>query len=382
MDFTGFGWIVFWVFAVGAAAAAFTWTRAMKKRSGRGPRLYMEGLRALVEGDDHVAFERLKATINEDSDNIDAYIKLGDLLRRRGRLDSATRIHEDLTLRLGLPPADVIAIQKSLALDHIAAGNVNEAESSLRKILELDKHSAWAHDQLVTVFLKAGKFEEAFEARRSGARRANEKPGQALALYKTLAGHKLATEGKGHDARLFYKEALNHDEDCLPAMLYIGDAYQQDGRLDDAVEWWTRFANANPKTAYIVFDRLERGYFELGQYGGITRFYERILDADPANTDALIALADLSVKKGDHDEAVRQCRQALDNDPDNIPARAGLIRSFVQHKDLKQASVEIDAMLESAHFHPTGYVCTQCGHTEPEPAWYCPKCKAVGSFGV
>ena len=33
----------------------------------RAPRLYMEGLRALIEGDDHVAFERLKAAVNEDS---------------------------------------------------------------------------------------------------------------------------------------------------------------------------------------------------------------------------------------------------------------------------------------------------------------------------
>ena len=59
MDFTGFGWIVFWVFALGAAAAAFGWTRTLKRRTGQAPRLYMEALRALVEGDDHTAFERL-----------------------------------------------------------------------------------------------------------------------------------------------------------------------------------------------------------------------------------------------------------------------------------------------------------------------------------
>ena len=70
------------MFALGAAAAAFGWTRTLKKRTGQAPRLYMEALRALVEGDDHTAFERLKATVNEDSHNLDAYIKLGDLLRR------------------------------------------------------------------------------------------------------------------------------------------------------------------------------------------------------------------------------------------------------------------------------------------------------------
>jgi lipopolysaccharide biosynthesis regulator YciM len=257
-----------------------------------------------------------------------------------------------------------------------------DAESSLHKIIGEDKNHAWALDQLVTVYEKSGQFEEAYEARRNGLKRTGETGGRILALYKVLAGRQLAADGQGHDARLLYKEALNHDQNCLPALLYVGDAYKQDNRLDDAVEWWTRFADANPQSAHVVFDRLERAYFDLGQYGEVTRFYERLLEADPANTTALIALAELSIKKGDQEAALRQCRQAIEIEPDNLPARAGIIRTLVQEKMFDHASEEIDAMLATAVFRPHGYECAGCGHTEPEPAWQCPKCKAVDSFGV
>ena len=101
MDLTGYGWTIFWVVAFGVASAAIIWTRTQKRRVSQAPRFYTEALRALVEGDDQTAFERLKAVVTEDSSNLDAYLKLGDLLRRRGRIDKAIKVHEDLTLRLG-----------------------------------------------------------------------------------------------------------------------------------------------------------------------------------------------------------------------------------------------------------------------------------------
>src|SRR3990172_614675 len=106
MDLTGYGLTLFWAVALGVAAAAILWTQTHKRRASQAPRMYLEALRAIVDGDDHTAFERLKAVVTEDSNYLDAYLKLGDLLRRRGRHDRAIRVHEDLTLRLGLPKDD------------------------------------------------------------------------------------------------------------------------------------------------------------------------------------------------------------------------------------------------------------------------------------
>lgn len=380
MDFTGFGWSIFWIFAIGAALFAYAWTRSSRSRKSQAPKLYMDALRALVDGDDHLAFERLKMTANEDSSNIDAYLKLGDLLRKRGKFDRAIRVHEELTLRLGLSKSAQIAVHKALAQDYLGAANYQQAESSLLKILELDKEYLWAANQLVTLYETTGRFEEAYEARKTSLKISGQKDGQSLALYKTLAGTKLAAQGKKHEARVEYKDALSHDPNCIPALLYIGDAYWEDGRADEAVEWWMRLANAHPAAAHLVFERLEKAYFELGQYGEITKIYDRIIEKNPNNTTALIGLADLALKKGDFDRALQQYRHVLEVDADNVAARAGIISALARMKRWPQVADEVDHLLDAAAFAESDYICSKCGHREHEATWYCPSCKAVGSF--
>lgn len=380
MDLTGYGWTIFWVVAFGVASAAIIWTRTQKRRVSQAPQLYTEALRALVDGDDQLAFERLKAVVTEDSSNLDAYLKLGDLLRRRGRVDRAIRVHEELTVRLGLSKAEMIAVNKSLAQDYLAAENLDAAESSLKKILDVDRDHRWAADKLLRILEKKEQFDEAFALCREELKRSGQSDGRRLALYKTLSGVRIDADGQGHNARLLYKEALGHNAQCLPALLYIGDSYWKEGRQTDAVEWWNKFAEAEPRAAHMVFERLRKAYFEMGRYGEISQVYEKTLDADSANRWALLGLAEMALKKGELDNALAQYRRVLDTDSDNVTARAGIVRVLIKQKKLPEAADEIESFLEAGPFHHAGHTCRRCGHQVDEAVWQCPKCKAVESF--
>ena len=380
MDFTGFGWSIFWIFGLGAALFAYLWSRSMRRRASQAPRLYMEALKALVDGDDRLAFDRLKMTVTEDSNNLDAYLKLGDLLRKRGRHDRAIRVHEELTLRLGMSKPALVGVQKSLALDYLAAGNLQHAESSLQKIIELDKENLWAWNHLVELYETSERFDEAFDARKTILKISGQKDGQSLALYKTLQGAKLANEGKRSDARGEFRDALNYDGQSIPALLYLGDAYWDEGRPGDAVEWWSKLATTHPESAHLVFSRLERAYFDLGQYGEITKFYEKVLESHPNSTTALLGLADLSLKKGELDRAMTQYRHVLDIEAANIPARAGIVSALARMKRWPQVAEEVDRLLGGKSITGTSFTCGKCGHPEPEPVWFCPSCKHVGPY--
>jgi lipopolysaccharide biosynthesis regulator YciM len=334
----------------------------------------------MVDGDDQTAFERLKAVVTEDSSNLDAYLKLGDLLRRRGRIDKAIRVHEELTIRLGLSKTDQIAVHKALAQDHLAADDLDAAESSLRQILQTDKEHHWGTEQLIRVLEKRGNFEEAFDLRRVELKRAGQSDEHQLAIYKSLRGVKTDENGRGHEARVFFKEALGHDSRCLPALLYLGDSYWRERRHEDAVEWWTKFAETEPHAAHMVFERLRKAYFEMGRYGEISQIYEKTLEADPTNIEALLGLAELALKKVELDNALAQYRHILDTDGENVAARAGIVRVLIEQKKVPSAAKEIDALLETAPFRHRGYTCQRCGHRTTEPLWHCPKCLSVDSF--
>ncbi len=61
--------------------------------------LYTEALEALLQGDSDSAFEKLRELIREDTENVRAYLKLGDIFRQRGQAEQAIKIHRSLTFR-------------------------------------------------------------------------------------------------------------------------------------------------------------------------------------------------------------------------------------------------------------------------------------------
>ena len=61
----------------------FLYDKRKKVKQGKDPQKYIEGLIALLEGKDEVAFNRFRDVVSEDSSNIDAYIRIGNILRPR-----------------------------------------------------------------------------------------------------------------------------------------------------------------------------------------------------------------------------------------------------------------------------------------------------------
>jgi len=384
MENTGFFfnpglWLLLVVLVVAAGAAVY-FTRTRRRTQEGDSHLYIEALQAMVAGADSTAFSKLKEVVAAQTDNLDAYINLGDILRKHKKVDRATRIHKELTLREGLTSRQRRAILRSLALDYVAAENTEAAQRTLSEILSIDKSDLWAAERLVRLYEDSERWEEAFQMRSQIDHRLGQDHRDVLALYKVFAGEQFVRKNDGHKARLAYKEALGFDEKCLPALSAMGDAYFADGRLDDAVEWWSKLIKMEPRAGYLVFDRLKKAYFELGQYGEITRVFEKTLEDDPKNLPALSGLAEIARKKGDMREAESYYRRILDVDPDNVMARTGLIGIQVDQKDTAGALQEIDHLLQSLPFKPRGFRCRKCSYKSPEPVWRCPQCKELNSF--
>ncbi len=365
--------------AVAAGVVYFTRTRRRSDMSDS--QLYIEALQAMVAGEDATAFSKLKEVVAVRTDNLDAYIQLGDILRKHKKIDRATRVHQELTLREGLSPRQQRAIYRSLTLDYIASGNAAAAEQALAELLKADKSDLWAAERLVRLYEDDGRWEEAFKMRSQIDRRLrNERP-DVLALYKVYAGEQiLKNAGDGHKARMAFKEALDLDRACLPAYLGIGETYYDGQQLEDAVEWWSKVLEIQPRAGYLVFERLKKAYFELGQYGEMTRVFEKTLEDDTKNLPAMSGLGEIARKKGDLREAESHYRRMLEIDPDNVAARAGLIGILKDSGETDGAIGEIDHLLQTLPFRPRGYRCRKCSYKTFEPLWRCPECKSFNSF--
>jgi lipopolysaccharide biosynthesis regulator YciM len=324
------------VFVFGALAFYLMYERFYKKTQSIEPTMYVEALRNLLDGKQESAFTKLRQVVAEDANNIDAYLRLGHLLREHNRADRALQVHKDLTLRYGLTRADKVAILRELASDYLALNDLVTADAALKELTSLDPDNHWGYVTRLRLQEKAGQWEEAYETAVQLLKLEGNKSKTPLARYKCQQGEQLYKAREYHKARIAYKEAIGLDPTFVPAYLAVGDSYREEERFEDAVNFWVKLIEAVPEQAHVVIDRLKNALFTLGRFGEIVEICHAILEHSPKNLEARRALAEFHVKKGDLDAAEEMLASILDEQPEDPFAIVELVRIYLEQGDQKR----------------------------------------------
>jgi len=296
---------------------------------------YTRGLTALIERRPRLALQALKEAVQHDSENLDAYIRLGDLLRESGDVSRALAVHRDLTVRPRLVDTDRIRILESLTKDYLAAERFEEAGTSAERLREIQRVNRFAYDALRRVAEALEDWDRAVQAVDDEVRTTGDGGDPRRALYRVTVGRRELEAGSTDSARKRFEEAIKLDSDCLPAYVMLGDMDEASGNLEKAVDRWKDMALRDPSRAREVFPRLERAFFELGQFGEVISFYREILHrtvADDAGP-ALLALAEIHRRKGEQAEAEGFVREALEVDPADPMAHRLQIKLALDKED-------------------------------------------------
>ncbi len=344
---------------------------------------YILGLMSLLDGRDDDAFEYFHKSVTEDTDNVDSYLRLGYILRKKGLLDRAFQIHKELSLRAHLSDSRKLEIQEAMIDDLFTAEKYKEAGRMLRDFLVKDSKNIRILERLLDVYVRTEDWVNAIPTAEKLSKLDKEKYNRKfLSLFKILEGKAYAEKGDGHKARIIYKEALNLDKHCAFAYLYIGDAYINDNRLDDAVTWWKKLCEQIPSKGYICFDRLESALFELGKFSVIAEIYLRIIEHDQKNIRALQALARIQIKMGKIPESINNLNKVLDIDSSNKYAALELFKLYKQENQYTEITSIVEKCCDFSSVDKGKFECSNCGNKEYEPILVCPECKKVDTYDI
>ena len=92
----------------------------------------------MLKADKSRAITLLRDVVKEDSNHIEAYIQLGNIIRDDNP-QQALKIHQTLTVRPNLDTYIRLEIFKSLAEDYECIGNFNKAKKEAESILKINK---------------------------------------------------------------------------------------------------------------------------------------------------------------------------------------------------------------------------------------------------
>jgi len=301
--------------------------------------LYVEALIDLLNNEQIQAFTKLRQVVAEDSHNIDAYLRLGKILRDNKKPDRALQVHKDLTLRSRLTAEEKSSVLRHLAEDYIALKDFDTAEAALKERIRIKPHDRWAYEELLKIQETSNKWEEAYETASQILKIESNKSKKPLAVYKYHMGEEFYKKKDFHKARVLFKDALGLDPLYVPAFLSVGDSYCEEKRFEDAINFWKKLISIIPGQGHLVINRLKKTLYDLGRYGELSQICQSILNHDPENLEARLTLAEFSKKKGDLETAREILEKIIEDHHDSLISIMELIRIYLEKGDLKKLNV-------------------------------------------
>ena len=237
---------------------------------------------------------------------------LGNLYREKGQVGKAITVHQSLLQRPRLTRLEHAHVLLCLGLDYKRGGFVDRALEAFNEVLRLDPKNEYALVNLQKLHEEQHQWTEAYDTRRrlSTLTKTGE-PSQNQAILAFLdneIGLEAMRRKDYPEAIRRFDAAIDLDARAVPAYLNLGDVRVAQGKDQDAAAIWEKLIEVAPDRAYLAFDRLEALAVRTGSPERFTRVCRRLIDENPQDWRARLALSRHLAASG---RAARRARPAV-----------------------------------------------------------------------
>ena len=338
--------IVLTVLAIVAAGGVFAYFTSRPKPRKNSDSLYTDALNAIVRGDSDGAMRLLRDVVRQDTDHLDAYLQLGDILREEGNPQQAIKVHHSLTVRPGLSGFMRMQIHKSLAQDYMTVNEPVQAKKEAEMILNIDKKDVWATEFLLDIAEQNQDWGRAAQLVKALEKVKNEADVTRLARFKVYEGMEKFENDDRVSAEGCFQKAITMAPNFGLPHLYLGNLFSENRDLVKAIDHWEQYALLDTKNGSSVYSKIEAALFDLGRFSEVEKFYQRALEKNPENLDALAKIANVLEEKGERQKALELVEEALNSYEGSVKLRLMKLKLSLQAVSPPQLAQQIDEMIE------------------------------------
>ncbi len=332
---------------------------------------YLKGLNFLLNEQTDQALEHFLKMVRVDDKTIETHFALGSLFRRRGEVDRAIRIHQNIIARPDLAAEQRDQALFSLAKDYLKAGLLDRAEKLFVRLSQGSRYQVEALENLCRIYEQEKEWQKAIDA------------GQQL---EVLAGRSLALQIAHYYCEL--AEAAAVAKDYGAARQFVKNA--QTGRPRTLRGALTRAHIARDtddnKTALRLYHRIidEHTYLIAEALPEIVAIYTKENQL-PELEKALKAM----LKKNPEMNSL-VAYSAIVNNIGGIPVIDDCVKKYMLEEPTLREFVDVqkltdgdqpalgkirNALSKIASASPR-YQCQECGFSSQRLLWQCPSCRS------
>jgi lipopolysaccharide biosynthesis regulator YciM len=350
-----------------------------EKKAREVTAIYREGVGRLLSGDIKKAHILLQKALDRDPSRVESYLALANV-HVQGKNPQQG---EALLLKAKeLEPRSLEVLFK-LATTYEEMNKIGEAGKVYEDILAIDSGNRKALRNFRDLYIKQEKWKEALDLQKRVLKtvpkspRLEEEKQKYLSLRYEVAALNLA-ENQIDKANSEFKDIIKQAPDFTPARVSLGDAYQAQGRPEDAAKVWQEGYRVLAKSVFL--SRLEDLYMGAEDPATLLSFYRSYLAENKDDLMLRLFYGKLCLRLEMVDEALEQL-YAVESAGAEFPQIHLLLAEAHRRRDRIDESInEYKKALGVNTQLSLGYVCDTCGTFSPEWQSRCQKCGTWGSF--
>lgn len=270
------------------------------------------------------AIEPVLGKIERDANMLalagDVYIQNGNSAKAEEYFAKASKLDPDDSAK-----------KTSLALSHMASGNVEAGAAELEKIAAADKGTT-ADMALISSYLRRNELDKALKALEALDKKQPNNP-----ATQSLRGRTLIAKRDVAGARQSFERALQIDAAYLPAAIGLAGLDMVDRNLAQAKKRFTSVLAADPKNAAAMLAAGELAVRTGGTPEEVLDWINKAVAAKPADAPARLALINYYLRGKDAKKAVAAAQDALSVLPDQPDILDAVGRAQGAAGDVNQA---------------------------------------------
>jgi lipopolysaccharide biosynthesis regulator YciM len=376
--------LVLLLIPVAAASGWIAARRSMAKREQKQPQdfspAYFQGLNYLLNEQPDKAIDLFIKMLEVDSETVETHLALGNLFRRRGEVERAIRIHQNLIARPALDREQRAQALLELGVDYMRAGLFDRAENLFVELTETKLYNEQALTHLLEIYQQEKDWVRCLEiAEKLGPGRDGILQMQTAHFYCELAQREL----KGSNleaAEKYVKKAQTADHNSVRATILLGNMEWNGGDYKAAIKCYKQVEAQDVAYLPEIMPGLMACYRALGKMKELAD-YLRTLYARHQGSVVMLALTDIIIEEKGDETAVDFALTHLADYPD-LKVLERLIKLNL-NKDEKQPRETLEVLkhaVERLMSSQPDYQCEQCGFSAKKLHWRCPSCMRWSSI--
>ena len=334
---------------------------------------YIRGLNLVLSRRTDEALELFLQMAKVDEETLETHFALGHLFRRRGEVDRAIRVHQNLLARPSLTEEQRSQALFALGEDYLGAGLFDRAEKIFVDLSESESLAKQALERLVYIYEREKEWKKAIETHRRVEVLSGEKSSQVAHYYCELAEQALR-DGDPTLARDYLKSTVRSETGALRGTLIRAELAKVEKDYAQALGLYEQVLERDRTFITELFADFYACFKATGRLADFERYVERLITEDKQAANEVAYAAIVAGLTGS--PVLVRCIESF-------VVKDEILGNLVDVEDLQSpdaarreaAFTRIASALRKLALSSARYRCTNCGYSTQRFIWHCPSCK-------